>query len=76
MTLQERVAKLEKEVNKPVLSEAEMREQLLEQVFFSKKKKSYVRPPVACASYAYAIFFSFSLPRETGEERQREHSHV
>ena len=35
MTLQERVAKLEKEVNKPVLSEAEMREQLLEQVFFS-----------------------------------------
>jgi hypothetical protein len=38
MTLQERVAKLEKEVNKPVLSEAEMREQLLEQVcFFSIK---------------------------------------
>ena len=40
MTLQERVAKLEKEVNKPVLSEAEMREQLLEQVFFFLQKKS------------------------------------
>ncbi len=76
MTLQERVAKLEKEVNKPVLSEAEMREQLLEQVFFFLKKESYVRRPFACASYACAIFFSFSLPCETGEERQREHSHV
>jgi len=38
LALQERVAKLEKEVNKPVLSEAEMREQLLDQV--KKDKES------------------------------------